>query len=116
MMTREEKFKAINERLVQSGLDELSEVDMSIRVVLGYTLEMRKGGFFSFDKIELDSKKKTELNILQEFEWQPSDLEIEMIMKMFFFDAPKKYRYLFKHYRDNPEETLAKCMKMQTSN
>ena len=113
-MTQEEKFKEIVERIGPSAA-QFQPVHLSVLILLGYMEELFNNGIIHEGPVEVSETGKEATAICQEFDWQPSDVDIVTFCKDLVLEnqnAP--FVMMLRAMRDD-KETFLKNAKKQIS-
>ena len=113
-MTTEEKFTAIVERLKADGWCDDPNI-VSVMMIINYLDKLEKEGLVEC-AFSMSDKGRTIAAICEEFDWQPSDLDVrrfidEMVEKE---DGPA-FSYMIKRWRDDREGLLEEVKKFRES-
>ncbi len=104
-MTREEKFKAIVERLKEKAID-FDPMHISAMVVIGYLDDLAQKGLIESAFLVSPTGKSVRA-ICEEFDWQPNDEEIkEFVIGMVEQPDRAAFAYMIKRYRDDRTKFL----------
>jgi len=106
-MTQEEKLNAIRNRAGEYG-ETMDPLHLSLMMVMGYMNALQELNLIT-TPFELPEKGKIFLSICEEFDWLPSDQEIDMFLKELVpGDIHTEIYGLICLYRDKREELLKK--------
>ena len=104
-MTKDEKFKAIIERMKAESLA-FDPMHISCMVIVGYLDDLSKKGLVE-SAYSMTSNGNKIRAICEEFDWKPSDDEIkEFVMGMVESPDRPAFMFLIKKYRDDREGLL----------
>jgi hypothetical protein len=113
-MTRDEKFKAIIERMRLEDEKFVPE-HISMMVITGYLDNLSKAGLLE-SAYTVTPMGKTIMAICEEFDWKPSDDDIMLFVRD-MIDKPEQPAFLFllRKYRDDREGLLEEFEKSKQS-
>lgn len=111
-MTTQEKLKAILDRVPILDKHYTSEY-ISMMVVTSYLNALAKTGLLVSSHI-ITPLGENVVAVCEEFDWKPSDQDIEMFLNEFVVSEDRPgFRHFIKQYRDNRDEFLEKIRKFK---
>jgi HD superfamily phosphodiesterase len=112
-MTTKEKIKAIIERVPMLDNTDTSH-QISVMVILGYLNTLSELGLIINTSHDVTPVGKSVIAICEEFDWKPSDADIEMfINSLVKEDDRPAIGHFLRQYRDNRDELLEKIKKFR---
>jgi len=113
-MTNDEKFTAIVERLkAENWLD--NEHMISVMIIISYLDKLQELGIVEYP-FNLTPLGKNITAICEEFDWQPTDAQIQQFVSE-MVDDDEEYQESFiltiREYRDNREKLLDKADRLK---
>lgn len=114
-MTKEEKYKAIMERAPAIPKN-YEPIHLSFMVITGYLDELVKEGLV-VSAHSVTSKGKDAVCICEEFDWKPTDEEIDLYISEFVpIDSQAELSFFIKKYRDDKVKLIEKFKKFKKDN
>lgn len=114
-MKRDEKFKAIIERIKAEGHD-FEPMHISAMVITGYLTSLSEKKIIESGYLTTPIGKMI-VAICEEFDWQPSDEElVDFINGMIDMNERPAFLYLLKRYRDDRQGLIQEFEQFSTNN
>jgi len=106
-MTNEEKRTGIIERFKSDSID-FDPLMLSALIITKYLFDFQELGILE-GTIKIEESGKKIIDIINEFNWLPSDSEIEEFISNLVSSADNKSLItMVKAYRNNPQEFISK--------
>lgn len=114
MMSNDEKYNAILERIKQTESD-FEPQAISMMVIIGYLQKLVELGVIE-SEFKVTDKGDAVMAICEEFDWKPSDQEVfDFVSAMVPKEDQLAFAFLIKRYRDDREALLAEWKGFQKS-
>jgi hypothetical protein len=112
-MTPEEKFQAIIQRV--PVLSDFTPTHISCMVITRYLEMMADEGLVSGKEYAVTPLGKNVMSIIEEFDWKPTDEDIEMyVSDMVPAPSQDAIRFFIKELRDNREEFMERVRRFKS--
>ena len=114
-MTDKKKFDAIVKRIRAEGwLDDPNYI--SVIVIVGYLDKLEEAGLVT-NVFNLSPAGKKIISICEEFDWKPSDAEIQVFVnEMVESSSKSEFVFILKQFRDNYNGLTEKLKKYKSKN